>query len=192
MKTSILLLLTLFSLLACQKESKIQPKVTPITTTTTTTVVATTKADTIPDKAAFKIQLFKDTINNDETMFVFNKAAKPGYDANEDAIYFPGNGLESLASIAIDGTDLAISDLPYAPGMSIGLDVKTKADGKFSLIMSYQNKIPANIQIWLKDAYLKDSVNVRTTNYNFNVIKADTNSFGSKRFKLIFKDGGSK
>jgi hypothetical protein len=98
-----------------------------------------------------------------------------------------GFGDLSLASMSNDGKKLSINGLPYTQGMSIGLDVEAKDDGAYSLQVSYENKMPANIQIWVKDTYLKDSVNVCKANYNFTVSKADTNSFGSKRFKLIIK-----
>lgn len=192
MKTSILLSLLLLSLAACQKNEKVTPTVAPITSTTTTTTptpTAAVKPDTIPDQAAFKIQLFKDSINTDETMFIFSHTSKTSY-TNNDAVYFQGFGQESLASISSDGKDLAINGLPYTPGMSIALDANTKASGAFLLKLSYENKIPANIHIWLKDALMKDSVDVRTTNYNFNVDKTNANSFGNKRFKLILNETG--
>jgi hypothetical protein len=68
--------------------------------------------------------------------------------------------------------------------------VHAKANGIYFLEVNYQNKIPSNIQIWVKDNYLKDSTNISSQDYSFNVIKADTNSFGCNRFKLVFKDSG--
>jgi hypothetical protein len=197
MRIYTLLLLSLFAFAACKKEAKILPKTTPATTTVvtavkpdTTPVAAAAKPDTIPDKAALKIQVVKDGSNYDEAMFVFNHTSKLTYDANIDAAYFAGFGEVSLASISADGQGLAVYNLPYKSGMAIGLDVEAKADGPLYFKISYEKKIPENIQIWVKDTYLKDSVNVCNGNYNFNVTKADTNSFGTKRFKLIIKDNG--
>jgi hypothetical protein len=188
MKKSFLLSLTLLSLAACKKEANISLKITP----TATTAVVSTKPDTIPDKAEFKLKLGKDSTNTDETAIVFDHRSSVNYSGNEDAPYFTGFGQVSLASISADNRDLAINTLPYTPGMSIRLDIHTKTDGVYFLKMSYENGIPANIQVWLKDNYLKDSVNARTDNYIFNVSKADTNSFGSKRFKLILKDSSTQ
>jgi hypothetical protein len=190
MKASILLLLTLFFLASCQKETKIVPQVTKVTSVATTvnqTTTSSVKPDTIPDMAAIKIKLVKDSDNSDETMFLFNHTASLNYDANVDAAYFPGYGAESLASISKDGTDIMSYSLPYTSGMTVGLDVNAKADGALSLQLSYQRSIPANIKIWIKDTYLKDSVNVLTANYNFKVTMADANSFGKKRFQLIIR-----
>lgn len=89
-----------------------------------------------------------------------------------------------MASISADGRDLAINTLPFKEGMSVGLDVHVKTDGTYNLTLSYENKIPDDFQIWIKDCYLKDSTDVRVSNYAFAVNKADTNTFGNKRFRL--------
>lgn len=188
MKTKVLLsLLVLFSFVACQKAAQIIPNINQGTTKPTQPVVVTVKPDTIPNKGMFKLRLGKDSINTDETAFVFKATAKTAYDPMEDAPYFMGNGQVNLASISSDGRDLAINNLPYTPGMSIGLDFITKTDGSYSLAISAENNIPASIHIWLKDAYLKDSLDVRTKSYSFKVTKADTNSYGKNRFKLTIK-----
>ncbi len=120
-------------------------------------------------------------------MFLFKKAANPNFDPAVDAQYLPGYGQVSLASISSDGTDLAINSLPYSPDKPIKLDVHAKNDGTYFFKISYERTIPANVQIWLKDAYTKDSLNVRTGNYQFKVLKADTNSYGNKRFQLVLR-----
>ena len=186
MKTSILFIFTIILLASCKKDIEIIPKAPKLNVSGST--VAVVNADTIPDHAAFKIKLVKDDINSDETMIIFNKASKTTYSASEDALYLQGFGQEGLSSISSDGRDLVFNNLPYTPGMSIRLNVRAQADGPFSFQLSYQTKVPANTQIWLKDNYKKDSVDVRTVNYKFNVTKADTNSFGQNRFKLIIKN----
>jgi hypothetical protein len=183
MKTLILLSLVLFILAACKKEEKISPN----TTAPKSTSVIVAKADTIPDTATLKITLVKDTVNTDETMFVFKHTSSLAYVFDEDAPYFQGFGDVNLSSISSNGRDLAINGLPYIPGVPIRLNVQTKTSGAYSLEISLQKKIPSTIHIWLKDTRLKDSVDLRTHNYNFNVSKADTTSFGRNRFKLILK-----
>ena len=195
MKTFILLSLAVLSLAACKKEAKVAPTVTkPVVVTTPTTptsVAPVVQADTIPDKAIFKLQLIKDSVNYDETMFLFNHTSTLSFNNNEDAPYMPGFGAESLASISNDGQDLAINGLPYKSGMSVGLDVNTKASGAYVFALSYINHVPANIKIYLKDNMTKDSVDVRSSNYTFNIDKTDASSYGNARFKLIIKDGGT-
>jgi hypothetical protein len=188
MKTLILLSLVLFTLAACKKEEKISPNTTP----PKSTAVIVAKADTIPDSATLKITLVKDTVNADETMFVFKHTSSLAYVFDEDAPYFQGFGEINLSSISSNGRDLAINGLPYTSGMSIGLDVQAKTNGAYFLEISYERKIPSTIQIWLKDTRLKDSVDLRSHNYNFSVSKADTTSFGRNRFKLVLKGSGQQ
>jgi len=193
MRTPILLLLVMLSFAACKKSIEVTPlqspvksKVDSISATKPDTVIKV-QQDTIPDNAAFRLKLFKDNSNYDETLFMFKKAASLNYTSGMDAAYMVGFGQESLASISKDNKNLSIYSLPFTPGMSVALNVQAKNDGAYSLQISYQNKIPANIQVWVKDTYLKDSVNVCTGNYNFTIAKADTNTYGTKRFKLIIK-----
>jgi hypothetical protein len=181
MKTSLLLLLSLFALASCQKEPMVIPKAAPLKYAD----VAELKKDTIPDKAAFKIKLVKDATDYDETMFIFDKTSSLDYDANVDAQYFTGFGQESLSSISPDGTNLAIYRLPYRPGMAVGLDVNMQSSGAYTLAISYEKNIPANVHIWVKDNYLNNSFDVTAKNYAFSVTKADANSYGSKRFELV-------
>lgn len=186
MKISIWLLFILCALAACQKGASVLPDIAK----SATTDVAAIQPDTIPNKAAFRIKLVKDSISADETLLKFNSTSAPGYIWNEDVAYLQGFGQVSLASISQDGLDLSINDLPYRSGMVIGLDVHAKANGTYALQISYENSIPANIQIWVKDTYLKDSVNMRTKTCTFNINQADTSSFGPNRFKLTIKDSG--
>ncbi len=53
--------------------------------------------------------------------------------------------------------------------------------------MSDDEAIPADIHIWLKDKYSKDSVDIRKQNYSFDVTLADSNSFGKNRLEVILK-----
>ncbi len=194
MKILLLFIASIFLLSACQKETGVLPAITPKSSSVVGTIkvnqdtVVKAPQDTMPKGASFKIQLYKDAINNDDTMILFKQESALGYDPNEDGLYFQGNGQENLGSFSGDGRELAINTLPYTPGMSIGLFLTAKSDGAYSLKIDYQKNLPATTQIWLKDAYLKDSVNVRAKNYQFNIIKADTSSYGTQRFKLVIRN----
>lgn len=213
MKAFVLVSVIAFSLTSCKKDADVAPEAAtttsassisktsaPVTSTTSTSAstsstsatptpppVVKASVDTIPDNASFKIKLGKDSTNTDETLIIFNHSASLNYSKANDAPYFSGFGQVSLASISHDGIDIAIKSLPYTPGMSIGLDVKVKTDGAYFLKMSNEENIPSGVHILLKDAYLKDSVDVRSGNYNFNITKTDTSSFGRNRFKLVVK-----
>jgi len=208
MKTLFLPLILICTLCACQKETVApvsapdKTKVTSTTTSTTTTptttsvpsqtvsksgTLITAANDTIPEMAGFKLKLVKDNTNYDEVLFMFKKESSANYDAMEDGKYFAGSGQVSLASISGDGTDLVTNSLPYTPGMHVGLDANAKADGSYKFDLSFQIKIPSDVHIWLKDNLLKDSVDMRISDYSFNISKADPTTFGSKRFELIIQ-----
>ncbi|MBS1502151.1 MAG: hypothetical protein JST32_08825 [Bacteroidetes bacterium] len=188
MRTSVVLSLALLSLAACRKDEKIVPKVT----TAKSNIAATASQDTIPDKAAFRIELYKDSVNHDETMIQFDHTAGLTYSPDRDGLYFTGFGQLSLASISGDNKHLAIYSLPYKQNMAVGLDVETRSDGAYSLKMSFQRQLPGNTQVWLKDMYLKDSTNICMKDYSFSVVKADSNSFGCKRFKLVVREASGQ
>ena len=49
-------------------------------------------------------------------------------------------------------------------------------------------QIPDVFDIWLKDAYMKDSLDIRhNPSYTFDVARADTNTYGANRFSLIIR-----
>jgi hypothetical protein len=113
-------------------------------------VIAVQK-DTIPDGGSMKIQILKDSISTDETLMIFNHTADTRYINTQDAVYFPGYGAVSIASLTSDGMPCAIHKLPYIQGDPIGLKVSAKVDGIYLLKISYLNQIPQTIRVWLKD-----------------------------------------
>jgi hypothetical protein len=208
MKTSILILVPLILLASCKKDSVVTPDNTPVTSKTTTTNNSNTSTssstqnttptntgtstaanfvDTLANLSALKIRACMDSTNYDETMFLFRKGATTTYNPNEDAEYLQGYGQLSLASISPDGYDLAINSLPYTPNMSMNLDMHAKNDGAYILKISYERTLPSTLQVWIRDNYTKDSVNVRKGNYSFNIKLSDTASFGHNRFQVVLK-----
>lgn len=156
-----------------------------------TTVTGNLSNDsTLNVKGYLRISLAKDAVNTDGTIISFDPAAKTGYVKGQDAPYFQGFGLVSLASLSSDNVPLAINVLPLtSKELSIGLKVTAKADGVYQLKMDSVYAIPETFQIWLKDSYKNDSLDFRHNHtYAFNILKADTNSFGCHRFKLVLHE----
>ena len=137
-----------------------------------------------------RLQLAKDSINTDDMVVRFVSSASPAYVPDEDAPYRAGFGMVSLCSISSNNVDLAINELPLPkvkPDV-IGLSVGANADGLYTLNLTQIVSIPALYDIWLMDAYKQDSLDMRhNPTYAFNVLKSDTNSFGSKRFSLVIR-----
>ncbi|WP_295666648.1 putative Ig domain-containing protein [uncultured Mucilaginibacter sp.] len=136
------------------------------------------------------LKLFQDSTNADGMLISFNGSARPQYNINEDAIYKPGNGNVSLASISADNIALAINTMPL-PGpkpMAIPLTVNANTDGNFTFKLEAVKSVPALYDFWLKDAFAKDSLDIRhNPSYAFTLVHSDTNTFGAHRFSLIIR-----
>lgn len=138
---------------------------------------------------SMRLQLAQDSINTDGILFDFDPKASASYVRGEDAPSMSGFGLVSLSSLSTDRVPLAINVLPLTTkGISIGLRVNAKNDGIYKLNLSDLKSIPDSYSIYIKDAYKKDSLDLRLySTYAFNIFKADTASFGSNRFKLVIR-----
>ncbi len=138
----------------------------------------------------FRIKLVQDSLNYDYALFFLKQGASANYLEAEDALTFVGGGSVGLSSISGDNYGLAINSLPY-PGVTqttIPLKVYVTANGIYSLQMAGNANIPALFDIWLMDAYKKDSLDIKhNANYNFNVYGSDTSSYGSKRFTIVLR-----
>ncbi|MGZ3879238.1 MAG: MBG domain-containing protein, partial [Mucilaginibacter sp.] len=144
-------------------------------------------ADQVANTQLLRLQLAKDSVNTDDILIRFNDNAKATFDINEDAPYRQGSGKVSISSFSSDNRTLAINQLPLLhQGQVIPLKVGASADGTYKLNMSEIKGISPFFDIWLKDNYLKDSVNMRVdSSYSFSILHSDTNSFGSRRFVLV-------
>lgn len=143
---------------------------------------------------SLRVVLEKDTINNDDILIMFDPATSPAYVFNEDASYFPGYGLVGLSSLSSDGVALTIDKRPFpAVSTAIPLNVTATANDTYTLNLTEINSIPANYDIWLMDAYKKDSVDFRhNPTYSFGLNLADTNSFGGNRFSMVIRQNQNK
>lgn len=136
-----------------------------------------------------KLQLSQDAINRDETVIFFRDKTSTAFERANDIGYFAGNGQVSLASLSSDNKSLTLNMQPFPKAATvIALNVSTKSSGIFKLIMKEMMEVPPLFDIWLIDKMRNDSLDMRHNDtYTFNVSKTDTNSFGSKRFKLIVR-----
>jgi len=184
-------------LFSCKKTS-VKPSTdgtevsTPSTNTNSTTSQTGSTGSDVPETSVtgfLRFKLAKDSINTDGILISFNPTAKPTYVPGEDAPSLRGFGAVSLASLSSDNIPLAINALPLAgKGRSINLTVGSSTEGIFKLNLESITSIPASYEIWLKDGYKKDSLDMRQNpSYAFNIYKADTASSGSNRFKLVFR-----
>ena len=182
---------------SCQKET-ITPQAsntkttvsTPVTTATATTTAQLTQSvapavDTV--KGFLRVQLAKDAANTDNILINFNPGASPADVVNEDAPYLKGMGVVNLSSLSSDNKECAINALPLtAHGRAVALKVNAAANGTYKLNLMTVQSIPDGVTIYLKDNYLRDSLDFRrNTSYAFNIVKADSTTYGAGRFSIV-------
>ncbi len=137
-----------------------------------------------------RLELAEDSVNKEETIVRFDNSAKNAFVINEDSQYLPGSGEVSLSSMSSDSVTLAINTMPFPKQKQtvVKLNVNPIADGIYNLNMTGINNVPQLFEIWLMDAYNKDSLDMKhNSSYKFNVTRSDTNSFGSNRFSLVIR-----
>ena len=135
------------------------------------------------------LEMGLDAENTNEILFKFKSNASAAFNSNEDAIYMVGSGKVSIASVSADNIALGINTLPLPKtSETIALKVSATADGIYTITRKQLAGIPQLYDIWLMDNYKKDSLDIKhNTTYSFNIYKADTNSYGSKRFTLVIR-----
>ncbi|MDB5132167.1 MAG: hypothetical protein JWR02_1916 [Mucilaginibacter sp.] len=136
------------------------------------------------------LKLAKDSVNTCEIYVGLNSAASTKSVFNEDAPYRVGAGLVALTSLSSDNIPLTINKmpLPALKGDTVSISVAVNASGTYTLNASEVNSMPAIYQVWLMDAFTKDSLDMRQNPiYTFNVNLGDGTTFGSGRFKLVIR-----
>jgi hypothetical protein len=95
--------------------------------------------------------------------------------------------------MSTDNVQLAINDIPLPKSsQTIKLKVNATANGVYTLSKTELNNLPALFDMWLMDAYMKDSLDIKhNSTYKFNVNRADTNSFGANRFSLVIRQNAA-
>lgn len=191
-KFYILFLAALLGLSACQKEA-VSPQNGQLSRTLSG-ALSTTEGTPASNSASgyLRLQLAKDSISTDDILINFKPGTSTAYIVNEDSRYFPGNGAVSLASLSSDNIALAINVLPLPQqSISIGLQVNARQDGVYKLNMKAMS-LPAMYKAFLFDKYKKDSLDMSLGQpYIFNLVKTDTNSYGSGRFSLVVRQNAA-
>lgn len=138
-----------------------------------------------------RLKLSLDTINNDEVIIAFADTARMTYNENEDVEDLGGNGaLESLSLITPDSIKLAINKLPFPKSQAelISISVNAVNSGTYHLAMTEVRNMPPLYEVWLKDGFTKDSVNMKSgKEYTFTIDKGVSESYGDKRFTLVIR-----
>jgi trimeric autotransporter adhesin len=137
-----------------------------------------------------RLEMAADSINKEETVICFNKNAQNGFVVNEDSQHLTGSGKVGLCSISADSVALAINTIPLpTPAQTtVRLEMSATTDGVYTLNTTEVNNIPKLYRLWLMDAYMKDSLDIRNNaTYTFNLYRADGNSYGANRFTIVIR-----
>lgn len=138
-----------------------------------------------------RIQLKKDSVNDDDILIRFNEPASENYVLNEDAEDIGGNGaLVSLSSFSVDKMSrLAINGMPPVSAINkIFLAADATESGLYELHRKEFVGAADVYQVWLKDNFTKDSLDFRANDtYTFRIDKNNSATFGDNRFELVFR-----
>ncbi|GAB2984933.1 hypothetical protein GCM10027049_23970 [Mucilaginibacter puniceus] len=147
------------------------------------------------DPQYLRLQLVQDNLNKDEALLFFKDSTSADFVVNEDAEYLRGNNQVVISTQAANNFALAINQLPLpAKGQTqnIPINVIVPANGSYQISASEIKNIPVLYDIWLMDAYMQDSVDLRAnTTYNFNAVTTDTTTFKHRFSVVIRQDPGA-
>ncbi|HEY2581569.1 MAG TPA: T9SS type A sorting domain-containing protein [Mucilaginibacter sp.] len=134
-------------------------------------------------------------INKDGTLICFKSNANPKYDIAEDALYKQGSGTVSLSTTSTDNFALAINVLPLPDQkpLRIPITVNGTLDGVYTLNLAAIKSVPNLYDVWLMDAYKKDSTDLRHNPvYSLNITNSIAGTHGSGRFTLVIRQNATK
>lgn len=137
----------------------------------------------------FYMKLEQDSVLNDYCGIYFRNDWTANFD-QDDAIDLDGASPKVyMSSFSADGVRTAINRYPdYTQRMPIKLYVSAVTGGDYKLKIEDIRNIDPSFDIWLKDHFLMDSVNIRETkSYAFTINKNVTATFGGERFELFAK-----
>ena len=144
-----------------------------------------------PNLRYMRLELRKDSDNVEESVVSFDNSASNKFVGGEDSEHMTGSGGVSFYSKSADNVSLAINHVPFPKTTRtvIKLNVNATTDGQYAINRTELKDIPDIYEIWLKDAYKRDSLDIKhNSGYVFNILKSDTNSFGANRFTLIIRE----
>jgi len=182
------------SQLTFNESAKTSAQVTGPTQGTGNTLLLTTKpvvGNTGPVLQYMRLELRKDSDNVEETLVRFESTAHDKFVDGEDSEHMGGSGGVSFSSNSSDNVALIINHVPFPKTNTtkIKLNVGAATDGQYAINRTEFKNIPPIYDVWLRDAYKKDSLDLKTYNsYKFDILKSDTNSYGSGRFTLIIRE----
>jgi sugar lactone lactonase YvrE len=136
-----------------------------------------------------ELKMSADSIHTEETILSFDPKSSSKYVFNEDAPHRAGVGIVGISSMSSDNMKMAINTQPLQANMTIPLNVNATVSGLYNINMNQLAPLPSIYEVWLKDAYKKDSLDIKDNPvYNFDINISDTTTYGSNRFSLVIRE----
>ncbi|RYE35097.1 MAG: T9SS type A sorting domain-containing protein [Sphingobacteriaceae bacterium] len=137
-----------------------------------------------------RLNLQKDTVEQDDILITFKDGQSENYVQQEDIEDLSGqNAAASLSSISKEKKQLAVNAYPPVKNTTaIPLYVDAAADGSFKLKLTDWSASFKTQNVYLKDNFTGDSVNLsKQQEYAFFIRKNTEATFGGDRFVLYFQ-----
>ncbi|SEO41135.1 hypothetical protein SAMN05428947_102272 [Mucilaginibacter sp. OK283] len=138
--------------------------------------------------AGMHLQLTKDSMVNTQCGIYFAKEWDDKFHNTEDALDLDGASPKVyLSSYSADGVRTSINQLAdyKETGKKVKLFVRATASGLYNLDLVDINTDTVQYKFYLIDHFKKDSLDIgRYKSYAFNIVTADTATFGGNRFEL--------
>ncbi|WP_426589334.1 T9SS type A sorting domain-containing protein [Mucilaginibacter sp. R-33] len=138
-----------------------------------------------------RLQMIKDSINTDDIVLAFNNDASTAFENSKDAEDLGTNGAQiALSALSSDSVKTVIHHRPFPKKQQeiIPLTSDATSSGPYQLKLRALSNVPAIYEIWLKDNFTKDSLDLKHNNiYSYNIDKSTPATFGKKRFQLILR-----
>jgi hypothetical protein len=138
-----------------------------------------------------RLKMALDSVNADDIVIVLDNKASTKLADGEDAEDLGGSGsLLGLSSFSSDSIKLAINTLPYpdVKPQIIRILANAASTGTYTFTVPLLKNLPALYQVWLKDAFTADSLQLKTNaSYEFTIDKSNTATFGGTRFTVVIR-----
>ncbi|RYZ97376.1 MAG: T9SS type A sorting domain-containing protein [Sphingobacteriaceae bacterium] len=140
----------------------------------------------------FRVNFEKDSVNKEDALVFFNKASKTEFSEEEDGEYRKGLNMVGLSTMGADNVPMAVNHTAFTKqrqvlSLNTYINTSLATSGRYTLKLSDITNMPKQYDVWLKDAYKKDSLDIKNNpNYVFDIVKTDSATF-SKRFTLVIR-----
>jgi hypothetical protein len=135
-----------------------------------------------------KLQMVQDSANYDMAELRFMDSYSPNYIDTEDADDLSGlSQAVFFGAMTADGHEVAIASQPLQPRQtSVFLSVNDNSSGTFKINALSITGIPNKYDVWLKDHFTGDSVNLgKVSTYTFTIDKANAATYGNSRLEVL-------